>query len=78
MRCTSSFHLVDVIEQEVLYTNIENACIIAPTNDVVSYYYNLYERVFNPSLIFNCPFLLLSSTLRFSFVALCTTNFSRF
>ena len=32
----------------------------------------------NPSLIFNCPFLLLSSTLRFSFVALCTTNFSRF
>lgn len=47
MRCTSSFHLVDVIEQEVLYTNIENACIIAPTNDVVSYYYNLYERVFN-------------------------------
>lgn len=47
MRCTSSFHLVDVIEQEVLYTNIENACIIAPTNDVVSYYYNLNERVFN-------------------------------
>ena len=47
MRRTSSFHLVDVIEQEVLYTNIENACIIAPTNDVVSYYYNLYERVFN-------------------------------
>ena len=47
MRCTSSFHLVDVIEQEVLYTNIENACIIAPTKDVVSYYYNLNERVFN-------------------------------
>ena len=33
---------------------------------------------FNPSLIFNCPFFLLSSTLRFSFAALCTTNFSRF
>ena len=32
----------------------------------------------NPSLIFNCPFFLLSSTLRFSFAALCTTNFSRF
>ena len=32
----------------------------------------------NPSLIFNCPFLLLSSTLRFSFAVLCTTNFSRF
>ena len=43
--------------------------------------YNYYEEVkksLNPSLIFNCPFLLLSSTLRFSFVALCTTNFSRF
>ena len=28
----------------------------------------------NPSLIFNCPFFLLSSTLRFSFAVLCTLN----
>ena len=33
---------------------------------------------FNPSLTFAYPFFLLSSTLRFSFAALCTTNFSRF
>ena len=33
---------------------------------------------FNPSLTFNYPFFLLSSTLRFSFAVLCTTNFSRF
>ena len=52
---------------------------------MLMYYVNCYtffehpERDWlNPSLIFNCPFLLLSSTLRFSFVALCTTNFSRF
>ena len=32
----------------------------------------------NPSLTFNYPFFLLSSTLRFSFAVLCTTNFSRF
>ena len=32
----------------------------------------------NPSLIFSYPFFLLSSTLRFSFAVLCTTNFSRF
>ena len=32
----------------------------------------------NPSLTFAYPFFLLSSTLRFSFAALCTTNFSRF
>ena len=32
----------------------------------------------NPSLIFNYLFFLLSSTLRFSFAAMCTTNFSRF
>ena len=31
-----------------------------------------------PSLIFNYPFFLLSSTLQFSFAMLCTTNFSRF
>ncbi|WP_141210518.1 RhuM family protein [Prevotella sp. P2-180] len=31
-----------------------------------------------PSLTFAYPFFLLSSTLRFSFAALCTTNFSRF
>ena len=37
-----------------------------------------FVKQFNPSLIFNCPFFLLSSTLRFSFAALCTTNFSRF
>ena len=30
-----------------------------------------------PSLILNYPFFLLSSTLRFSFAALCTTNFSQ-
>ena len=30
----------------------------------------------NPSLTFAYPFFLLSSTLRFSFAALCTTNFS--
>ena len=35
-------------------------------------------RAFNPSLTFNYPFFLLSSTLRFSFAVLCTTNFSRF
>ena len=34
--------------------------------------------VVNPSLTFNYPFFLLSSTLRFSFAVLCTTNFSRF
>ena len=33
---------------------------------------------FNPSLTFHSPFFLLSSTLRFSIVALCTTNFSWF
>ena len=32
----------------------------------------------SPSLTFAYPFFLLSSTLRFSFAALCTTNFSRF
>ena len=32
----------------------------------------------NPSLTFAYPFFLLSCTLRFSFAALCTTNFSRF
>ena len=36
------------------------------------------RREFNPSLTFNYPFFLLSSTLRFSFAVLCTTNFSRF
>ena len=30
-----------------------------------------------PCLILNYPFFLLSSTLRFSFAALCTTNFSQ-
>ena len=40
--------------------------------------FSLLESYFNPSLIFNCPFFLLYSTLRFSFAALCTTNFSRF
>ena len=34
--------------------------------------------LFNPSLTFNSPFSLLSSNLRFSFAALCTTNFSWF
>ena len=34
--------------------------------------------LFNPSLTFAYPFFLLSSTLRFSFAALCTTNYSRF
>ena len=37
-----------------------------------------WHRQLIPSLIFNCPFFLLSSTLRFSFAALCTTNFFRF
>ena len=36
------------------------------------------QMMLNPSLTFNCSFFLLSSTLRFSFAALCTTNFSRF
>ena len=36
------------------------------------------ERELSPSLTFNYPFFLLSSTLRFSFAVLCTTNFSRF
>ena len=44
---------------------------------IVGYDANNCEEI-NPSLIFNCPFLLLSSTLHFSFAALCTTNFSRF
>ena len=39
---------------------------------------NETDSYLTPSLIFNCPFFLLSSTLRFSFAALCTTNFSRF
>ena len=37
-----------------------------------------FGNQFNPSLTFAYPFFLLSSTLRFSFAALCTTNFSRF
>ena len=36
------------------------------------------KNAHNPSLTFAYPFFLLSSTLRFSFAALCTTNFSRF
>ena len=41
---------------------------------------NLHDRNvdFNPRLTFAYPYFLLSSTLRFSFAALCTTNFSRF
>ena len=35
-------------------------------------------KIINPSLIFNCPFFLLSSTLHFSFAVLCTTNFFQF
>ena len=46
--------------------------------DVIDVMYQSLRTVLNPSLILNCPFFLLSSTLRFSFAALCTTNFSRF
>ena len=41
-------------------------------------YWKCLKNKFNPSLIFNYPFFLLSSTLQFSFAMLCTTNFSRF
>ena len=55
-RCTSvvgerygfvgdSIHLIDVIEQEVLYANVENASFIVPADDVVSHDHNLHERV---------------------------------
>ena len=48
------------------------------TLEFIGIWEKVYNPSFNPSLTFNCPFFLLSSTLRFSFAALCTTNFSRF
>ena len=44
----------------------------------VDYYNRQAQGHLSPSLTFNYPFFLLSSTLRFSFAVLCTTNFSRF
>ena len=41
-------------------------------------HYQVHGDLLNPSLTFNYLFFLLSSTLRFSFAAMCTTNFSRF
>lgn len=40
-----SIHPIDVIEQKVLYANVEDASFIVPADDVVSHDHNLYERV---------------------------------
>ena len=42
-----SFHLIDVIDKEILNANVKNACFIMPTYDIVTHDHNLHKGIIN-------------------------------